>query len=110
MTPEYLSSIAGVILSILASYLPVFSSWFDALSPNLKRLLMLGLLALASIGCYALACLGLAESFAIPLVCSEAGAVELFKAFLAAVIANQAAYMLSPKSATRQAKAVEFPR
>jgi hypothetical protein len=97
MTPEYLSSIAGILLSLLASYLPGFSPWFDDLQPNSKRLFMLPLILAASIGSYGVACAGWGD-LVNPLVsCSTSGAAVVAKAFIAALIANQAAYAISPR-------------
>ncbi len=97
MTPEYLSSIAGIILSLLASYLPGFSPWFDNLEPNLKRLFMIPLILVVAIGSYGVACAGWGD-LVDPLVsCNTAGAITIAKAFIAALIANQAAYAISPR-------------
>ncbi len=97
MTPEYLSSLAGILLSLLASYLPGFSAWFDNLEPNLKRLFMLPLLLAVAIGSYGVACAGWA-GLVDPLVsCNTAGLAAIAKAFVAALIANQAAYAISPR-------------
>jgi len=95
MTPEYLASIIAIALSLLFSYIPGFATWFDPKSPNIKRLVMLALLLLTAVVSFALACANLAPELAI--ACDTAGAWGLFKIFVAAVIANQAAYLISPK-------------
>ena len=97
MTAEFLSSLAGVLLSLAFSYLPGVSGWFEKLAGNFKRLLMLGLLLLASLALMGLACTRWGAALELPLACSEAGAVGLLKAFLAALVANQAAYLVSPQ-------------
>jgi hypothetical protein len=97
MTPEFLASIAAVILSLLASYLPGFSTWYDSTSPNQKRLIMLALLAHTTAGSFGLACAGFADQFGVVASCTEVGAIDLIKAFIAAVIANQAAYAVTPR-------------
>ena len=58
MSPEYLSSLAGILISLLASYLPGFSPWFGNLDPNFKRLIMLVFLVVAAVGSYGVACAG----------------------------------------------------
>jgi hypothetical protein len=99
MTPELLASIAAMLLSLAASYLPGFSTWYSALDTLFKRLLMLILLAAVSAAAYALACAGYASSLHISLSCDAPGALDLFKTFLAALLANQATYQLTaPKS------------
>jgi hypothetical protein len=92
ITPEILSSAAGILLSILASYLPGFSAWFDALLPTYKRLLMLGLLLAASLAAFGVSCSGLENT----ITCTGVGAWELFKIFVMALISNQAAFLISP--------------
>ena len=97
MTSELLSSIAAVILSLIASYLPGFSPWFDALTPNYKRLLMLGLLCAVAAASYGLSCGGLSELLAIPVACDTPGLMGLLRALLAAIVANQATFLISPR-------------
>ena len=103
MTPvnevTYLSSLAGILLSLLASYLPGFSTWFDNLDPNLKRLMMLALIFLAAAGSYGIACAGWGDLVEPMVACDRAGAATFIRAFMAALIANQAAYAISPKPA-----------
>jgi len=94
MTAELLSSIAGIVLSLLFSYVPPFKSWFDNLEGNYKRLIMLGALAVTAGGAYGLACLGL---FGVGITCDMAGALGLVELFIVAAIANQSAYALSPQ-------------
>ena len=95
MTPELLASIAAMLLSLAASYLPGFSGWFNALDTLFKRLLMLALLAAISAAAYALACAGFASALGLSLSCDAPGALDLFKTFLAALLANQATYQLA---------------
>jgi len=98
MTPELLSSLGAILLSLAASYLPGFSPWYGALAGEHKRLLMLGLLALTALACYGLACAGLAEALELGLTCDEPGALALARAFLAALVANQATFSLASRS------------
>jgi len=97
MTPEYLSSLAGILLSLLASYLPGFSPWFDNLEPNLKQLFMLLLILAAAIGSYGVSCGGWGDLVNPLVACATAGVIIIAKAFIAALIANQAAYAISPR-------------
>jgi hypothetical protein len=95
MTHELLASLAAMLLSLAASYLPRFSPWYGALDTISKRLVMLVLLAAISAAAYALACAGLASSLHFSLSCDAPGALDLFKTFLAALLANQATYQLT---------------
>ena len=98
MTVETLSTAAGIALTLCASYLPGFSGWFEPLTPNAKRLLMLAFLALSSLASYALACAGLSAEIGLSLSCDQPGALTVLRAFVSALIANQAAYAISPKA------------
>ena len=102
MTPELLASIAAMLISLAASYLPWFSGWYDDLNSLYKRLVMLALLAAISLAAYGLACAGLSPRVNLTLTCDAPGALSLFKTFLAALLANQAAYQIS-KSSPKQA-------
>jgi hypothetical protein len=97
MTPELLASIAAAVLSLLASYLPGFSAWFDKFNPDQKRLLMLGLLCLATALSYAAACSGVGGFIGITITCDLPGLTTLIRALLAAIVVNQSVFLLSPK-------------
>jgi len=106
MTATVLSGIAGVILSLLFSYIPKLSTKFAAKSAEEKKLWMLGLLVLVA-GCvFGLSCTKYGGMIGIPYQCTDAGAIELIKILAAAVIANQAAFSITPQTmAVRIAKA-----
>jgi hypothetical protein len=95
LTPELLSAIAGIAISLLASYCPGFSTWFEQLAAVYKRLVMLGLLAAASAAIVALACAGLVG---LPATCDPGGAILALQAFILALVANQSAYLISKGS------------
>jgi len=102
MTSVALSSIAGVLLSLLFSYVPGLNTWYAKLASEYKRLLMLGLLLVVALGVYGVSCLGW---FATGVTCDKAGALALLQAFAMAAIANQTAYSLSPQTAaTKEAR------
>ena len=104
MTPETLASVAAILLSLLTSYLPGFSDWYASLEAIQKRLLMLGLLLLVAIAAFAAACTQLAGPLGLaagePTVCDAPSAYALLRAFVAALISSQAAFLISPKKAT----------
>ncbi len=95
MTSDQLSAGAGIVLSLAFSYAPGLRDRFAALSGEHKRLFMLAALIIVSLGSFALTCGGLLGGTAIQ--CSKDGAVNLLWAFVAATIANQAAFLISPK-------------
>lgn len=90
--------LAGIILSLAFAYVPGLSTWYAALSGIGKRVVMLVLLALVAIVYVALACASFASQIGIPAaICSQAGIVTAVQAFIAALIANQATFLISPK-------------
>ena len=93
MTPETLSQIFGVAMSLAFSYVPGLQAWYAALEPITKRLVMAGGLVLISVAAYGLACTGQYGG----LTCDQPGVVKAVQVFVAALIANQATYLISPK-------------
>lgn len=97
MSIDTLTMIAGAALSLAFSYIPGLNSKFDGLAPEYKRLIMAGLMLAIAAAAYGLACAGLGEQLGIPVACDQAGAIGLLRAWLLAVIANQAAYAVTPR-------------
>lgn len=97
MTAEFLAGVAGIILSLVFSYVPKSEGAWSSLEGTYKRLIMLGLLALVALGAFGLACASLGGDFGIKLTCDKAGLIGLVQVLGAAVIANQAAFAISPK-------------
>jgi len=95
MTPEQLASIAGIILSLVLSYVPGLSDKYNGLDATAKRIVMAVLLLVVSVGALAGSCAGILDI----VQCTSFGLVELVKVFIAALVANQAIYLISPKVA-----------
>lgn len=93
MSAEKLAAIAGVILSLVFSYIPGISDWYGALQPTQKRLVMAVLLLAVAGGVFAGSCGGIW----VTVTCDKAGALGLINALIAALVANQATYQLSPR-------------
>jgi len=88
ITPEILSATAGVILSLALSYIPKLNVKYQALDPDYKRLIMLILLVVTSVGVYLLSCFG---GFGY-VECTEKGFWQLLQILITALVANQSAY------------------
>lgn len=103
MNSETLTLLAGALLSLGFSYIPGLSDWYARLgdAPNdggtRKRLLMLALLAITASAAFGLGCAGWAGSFGLDLACNQSGAAGLLRALVLAVVANQAAFAISPR-------------
>jgi hypothetical protein len=93
MTPELITAIAGILLSLLFEFVPGFESWYGKFSKQQKRLFMVGALFLVVGGAFALSCLGIFAYF----VCSGAGAWTALQAFILALIANQTVHLVFKK-------------
>jgi len=98
MTAEQLAAIAGVVLSLAFSYIPGLSDWYTPLDPVKKSLIMAGVLVAVAIAVFALAC----GNLVVYVTCDKAGALGLVSALIAALVANQATFMLSPRRAYRR--------
>ncbi len=93
MTIEQLAAVAGVVLSLAFSYVPGLNAKFDAQPPTIKRLVMAALLLVVALGAFGLSCAQIISDVA----CTQAGAIGLVQVFIAALVANQGAFLLSPR-------------
>lgn len=98
MNASGLAAVAGTILTLSFSYVPGLKDWYETQDGNVKRLIMLGLLVVVALGSFGLACANLAGDFGVTVTCDQAGVVGLVNALIAAVVANQAVYAITPKS------------
>jgi hypothetical protein len=94
MTAEQLIVILGSVLAMLFAYIPGFANWFNPLEATIKRLIMLGLLAIITGAVFGLSCAGILSS----VTCDQTGAVALVTAFIYAVIANQGTFAILPEA------------
>lgn len=88
MDIELIALVAGVILSLLFSYVPGLDVKFGSLSGQVKRLVMLGVLVAAVLGIWGAGCAGLWG------VCYPWR--DVLRAFIMALIANQGTYLITP--------------
>lgn len=99
MTDSIVSLWAGILLSLIFSYVPGVKERFDARSATEKRLIMLAALLVVSIGLFAAACGKVLGN--VPIIqtisCDQNGLVTVATYFVLALIANQAAYLVTPK-------------
>ena len=95
LTSEILVSIAGVVLSLLFSYIPGLRVWFAALVTEKKQLLMLGALVIVTGGVFGLGCAGVLD---IGIACDKAGVIAIIRLLILALIANQSTYLISPQT------------
>jgi hypothetical protein len=97
MTVEQLGALAGVLLSLAFSYVPGLSDKYATLDKVKKSLVMLGLIFVVAVGALLLSCVNIITS----IECTQAGALALLNTFIAAAVANQTTYLLSPQKAAK---------
>jgi len=97
MTPEELAGLAGLLLSLVMNYVPSIGDWYAGMDTTKQRLVMLALLLVVSVSVMIGNCLGYGAEVGFIYTCDVPGAVELLRVFIAALIANQVTYAISPK-------------
>jgi len=97
ITPEIIVGVAAGLLAVLFEYLPGMAPWYDKLSAEYKRLLMLGLLVLVAAGVFGLDCGGLLDT---SVSCDSAGALQLLWLVGIAIGINQGVHLISKRPAT----------
>ncbi len=108
LNSAFLVSLAAVILSGLASYVPKFNVWYALKTKQEKQLIMAGALLVASIGVMIAACVPvLAAHLPFALACTSQSVADLFFLWLTAVISNQSIFSISPEAkAVTEAKSL----
>ena len=96
MSAEELSTFAGIILSLICSYFPGVEDKYKTLDGIYKRLVMLLLLLITTASIFALSCWPLTAEY-MPVTCDQEGIKKLVPAFIGALIANQATFLISPR-------------
>jgi hypothetical protein len=96
MENNAIAGFAGLLLSLLFGYVPGLRDWYEALDGVRKAQVMAGLLLLAAGGLYAAACY---TPWSVGVTCGEPGFWALVEMFLAALVANQAAYLIGVRPA-----------
>lgn len=97
ITSTELTAAAGILLSLAFSYIPRLNTWYAAKTPETKRAIMLGLIVVIGLATFGIACAGWAADFGIRTTCDRAGAIGLIQAVVVAAVANQTAFMVSPR-------------
>jgi len=94
MTDNIVGSLAGALLALLFGYAPGLRAWYEALEPTRKALVMLLLLLAAAVLLYLAGCY---TPWPVGVTCDEAGFWQLAQLFIAALVANQATYLIGVK-------------
>ena len=94
MDSNIVASFAGALLALLFGYAPGVRQWYEALEPTRKALVMAGALLVAALLLYGAACY---TPWPVGVTCDEAGFWTLAQLFIAALVANQATYLIGVK-------------
>jgi len=94
MTQLELSALAGIVTSLLFSYIPGLREWFEPLAGDTKRLLQLSVAFVVAWAVFGLSCFDVLSTF----TCDWPGILEVARLIVAFLIANQTAYSLTPRS------------
>ena len=92
MTDNIVASLAGGLLALLFGYAPGLRSWYEALEPTRKALVMGLLLLLAAVLLYLAGCY---TPWPVGVTCDQAGFWLLAQLFINALVANQATYFIA---------------
>ena len=96
-TMELILGVAGVILQLVYKFVPFIKNWLEGF--EFKGLVILGVDAVVAVALGLLACSAWAGQLGISLVCDASLPFLLLKAFVAIMLAQQGAYLV-----TRRAK------
>jgi hypothetical protein len=103
LTPAILAALAGAVLSLLFSYIPGLNTWYAGKGEEVKKLIMALLLLMLAGSLFGLQCGGVLEA---GLTCDKQGVIQLAWIFLAAIMANQSVFKLTPQlEAVKKVKA-----
>ena len=94
MTENTVGMLAGALLALLFGYAPGLRPWYEALEPTRKALVMAAALLVAAVLLYGAACY---TPWPVGVTCDEAGFWTLAQLFIAALVANQATYLIGVK-------------
>jgi hypothetical protein len=96
MTPEALASFAGIGLSLIMSYVPGLSTWYESRPSTSKRAVMALMLLVTAIGSAIWTC-SQPQAGDVFRMCLGSSWRAYAQAFVAALVASQGTYMLTPK-------------
>ena len=93
MSAELLSSVSGIVISLLFSYIPGLKEWFEPLQNKYKQGIMGAVLVVVAGAWFGLGCAGIVDGPA----CTKEGAIEAVIFLIRALTANQGTYLLTKK-------------
>jgi hypothetical protein len=95
LSPETLIALCGAIISVIFSRFPWVRTKFAELSNDLKSLIMLGIMAIVTLGVVLLHCNGILNA---GITCDQIGFWNVVWLYFVAVASNQTAYLITPQA------------
>ena len=89
-----ITAIAGIVLSLLFSYVPGLNTWYYKQDKQAQGLVMAGILFLVVASLYGLGCSNLIGGFS----CGFPSIWKLLGLFIQSLVANQVTYAITPDS------------
>ena len=105
ITPELLASLAGVLLTLILSYVPTLNVKYAAMSAQTKSLINLGCLLAIAVGIVLLSCTNVMAIIA----CQKADLIVFVQTFIFAMIANATSFTVLPQTAAVKAAKASRP-
>lgn len=94
-----ISALAGALLSLIFWYVPGANRWYLGLDGEHKRVVMLAALVAVVVIQYIMACVGVGQIEGVRMpTCDQVGLWTLAQNFIAALVANQSVFQISPAS------------
>ena len=94
MTADLLTEIVAIAMSLAFSYVPGLNTWYEGLSKEVKQMTMGIALIIAAGAVFGLSCGGVLVGL---VECTQSGVLGLVKVLIEALIANQAAFLITKK-------------
>lgn len=88
-------ALSGTVVSLLLEFVPWLSTWYNNLSDNVQRLVVLFSGLLVVLGAWGGVCFGLVSG--LPWTCTSMGLFDALIAFLSYIFATQGTYLVTPK-------------
>ena len=99
MTIEVIVTVAAGLISILAEYVPPFSTWYQELGPENKRAVMGLAMVVVVVGAAVLACFApdALAALGVTVTCDQVGIVRLLANLFLALAANQGTHRITKR-------------
>jgi hypothetical protein len=103
LTPDLMAGAAGILLSLVFTFVPALNVWYAAKAPEAKSAIMIGSLVVVAALLAGSSCLNLWQF----ITCDKPGGMQLAEMLFAAIVGNQGIYGLTKNLAPASVKAAK---